>query len=125
MNFKWIDPCVCIASGALIAISASLTIPASTSALGAMFIGGIAGMIAMIPLVILLVPLFGAFEMMIPLHLIAMPAGMLGGMLAEHSPQFCIAGAGALWGTVIFFIIWFYDRKYSQASYPRAEKGDR
>ena len=61
---------------------------------------------------IALVPLFGAFEVMIPLHLLAMPAGMTGAMFPEGASGLLIVFAGFAWGVFVYFMISYCNSRY-------------
>ncbi|MEF8823961.1 MAG: hypothetical protein V5B78_09825 [Desulfohalobiaceae bacterium] len=60
----------------------------------------------------LLMPLFGAFEVMVPAMLSGMAAGVLAGMLAASgvlgSPG--VIGAGVILGVVVFGFVWCRNR---------------
>ncbi|MFQ5717855.1 MAG: hypothetical protein ACE5GQ_12255, partial [Nitrospinales bacterium] len=81
-----------------------------------MLAGGLIGMAAQFILMIPLMILFGAFEVMIPLGLIAMPAGMVGGMAATQAqiPDYCAASAGGALGFVIAAIVSYSNQKSTQ-----------
>ncbi len=112
MNLKIIDFLISFGAGALIAFGTSQILPDSWSPLVLMVAGGITGMFLSLPLMIILVPPFGAFEVMIALHLIAMPAGMIGAMLIGVAPDYCVAVSGASWGVVVWGIIVYFNRRY-------------
>jgi hypothetical protein len=96
-------------SGALIAGVVSYTSPPFMP----MLLGGLIGMILVIPLKIALMPLFGTFEVMIPLAIIGMTVGMGAGMLSfsAFSSNIVIA-SGALTGLIITTIVYFSNKRY-------------
>lgn len=63
-------------------------------------------------LLILLAPFFGAFEVMIPVSLIAMIVGMGSGMAASEgsAPVWCITTIGGLTGWIVAMIIFFSNK---------------
>ena len=79
-----------------------------------MLLGGLIGMLLVIPLKIVLMPLFGAFEVMIPLAIIGMTVGMGAGMLS-----FAIVASnivitfGAMTGLLIATIVYFSNKRYT------------
>jgi hypothetical protein len=118
MNLKVIDFLISVLSGALIAFATSqVLVESGWSPLLLMIAGGLLGMALSIPLMIVLVPPFGAFEVMIALHWIAMPAGMLGAMLIGYAPNYCIAVAGAVWGLFVWGLIEYFNRRYEAGQY--------
>ena len=78
MNLKIADFFVGTFSGALVAGMVSYISPPFMP----MFLGGLIGMLLVIPLKIALMPLFGAFKVMIPLSIIGMTVGMGAGMFS-------------------------------------------
>ena len=78
-----------------------------------MLAGMICGMILKFPLAFLLMPLFGSFEVMIPLAITAMSAGMLGGMAAVSSTWTTLAGGAA--GFAVAAIVARSNRKLTRA----------
>ena len=64
-------------------------------------------------LLIFLAPFFGAFEVMIPLGIIAMLVGMMSGMAAVHGgvPFWCIPAAGGIIGFVVAVLIYLANNK--------------
>ena len=82
MNLRIADFCIGTLSGALMAFCSQLAIPPSLNMLLGMVLGALIGMGLMVILMVLLMPFFGAFEVMIPLHINAMFVGMPAGMLS-------------------------------------------
>ena len=82
MNLRIADFCIGTLSGALMAFCSQLAIPPSLNMLLGMVLGALIGMGLMVILMVLLMPFFGAFEVMIPLHIYAMLVGMPAGMLS-------------------------------------------
>jgi hypothetical protein len=79
-----------------------------------MLLGGLIGMLLVIPLKIFLMPLFGAFEVMIPLSIIGMTVGMGAGMLSftTVSSNIVIA-SGALTGLIVAITVYFSNKRYT------------
>ncbi len=110
MNLKIADFFVGAFSGALVATVVSYISPPFMP----MLLGGLIGMLLVIPMKIALMPLFGAFEVMIPLAIIGMTVGMGAGMLsfASVSSNIVIA-SGALTGLLVATIIYFSNKRYT------------
>lgn len=113
MNFKIIDALIGACSGAIIAFTVSQIIPAHWNMFLAMAVGGGIGMGLKFILLILLSPFFGAFEVMIPLSVIAMSVGMLSGMASAEGgvSDGCIFVTGAMIGLAVSTAIYFSNRK--------------
>jgi len=113
MNFKVIDLLIGAFSGILIAFAVCRIVPAHWNMLAGMIAGGIVGMSLKFALLILLAPFFGAFEVMIPLSLIAMVVGMSGGMAAAHGSvaHGWIVGAGGVTGFIVAVVIYQSNKK--------------
>ena len=62
---------------------------------------------------LLIAPFFGAFEVMIPLSIIAMSVGMLAGMVSAQGgvPTECISVAGGMIGVTVSTIVYFSNKK--------------
>jgi hypothetical protein len=81
MDFlKIIDFFIGICAGGLVALVV-LLLPSPPNMFVAMILGGLTGMVLVLPLKILLMPFVGAFEVMIPLGIIGMGVGMTAAML--------------------------------------------
>ncbi|MCH8313631.1 MAG: hypothetical protein IID17_11670 [Nitrospinae bacterium] len=113
MNFKIIDPLTGICSGAIIAFAVSQIIPTDWNMFLAMAVGGGIGMVLKFVLLLLLAPFFGAFEVMIPLSIIAMSVGMLSGMASAQGsvPDGCISVTGGIIGLAVSAAIYFSNKK--------------
>jgi len=111
MNFKIIDPLIGAGSGALIACAVSLIVPAGWNMFLAMAAGGGIGMGLKFILLLGLAPFFGAFEVMIPLSVIAMSVGMLSGMMSGSVPAWCIILTGTITGLAVSSAIYFSNKK--------------
>ena len=110
MGLKIADFFVGAFSGALVAAAVSyFPLPFMP-----MLLGGLIGMLLVIPLKILLMPIFGAFEVMIPLTIIGMTVGMGAGMLSFASVSSNIVIAfGALTGLIVATIVFFSNKRYT------------
>jgi hypothetical protein len=113
MNFKIIDTLVGACSGATIAFAVSQIIPTGWNMFLAMAVGGGIGMVLKFVFLLLLAPFFGAFEVMIPLSIIAMSVGMLSGMVSAQGdvPNECIWITGGIIGMVVSTVIYFSNKK--------------
>ena len=113
MNFKIIDPLTGTCSGVIIAFAVSQIIPPGWNMFLAMAVGGGIGMILKFVLLLGLAPFFGAFEVMIPLSIIAMSVGMLSGMASAHGgvPDGCIFVTGGIIGLAVSMAIYFSNKK--------------
>ncbi|MBI5427994.1 MAG: hypothetical protein HZA02_06915 [Nitrospinae bacterium] len=113
MNFRVVDYSIGVFSGAVAGFAVSVTIPEHLNMIWGMILGNLVGMALSIVLSLLLMPFFGSFEVMVPLHLIGMFVGMTGGMAATipgvPSPSLAIGGGIA--GGVIAAIVRYSDRK--------------
>lgn len=110
MNLKIADFFVGAFSGGLVAGLVSYISPPFMP----MLLGGLIGMLLVVPLKIAFMPLFGAFEVMIPLGIIGMTVGMGAGMLsfATISSSIVIA-SGALTGLTVATIVYFSNKRYT------------
>jgi hypothetical protein len=110
MNLKIADFFVGAFSGALVAWIVSYISPPFMP----MLLGGLIGMLLVVPLKIALMPIFGAFEVMIPLAIIGMTVGMGAGMLSltPVSSNIIIA-SGALTGLIVATIVYFSNKRYT------------
>ncbi|MEC7641310.1 MAG: hypothetical protein VYC17_04055 [Nitrospinota bacterium] len=118
MNYKIIDPLIAAMIGGLAVIIAVKAVPTSSNMLLGMLLGGLCGMALQVVLMLPLMILFGAFEVMIPFALIAMPVGMLSGMAVTgtHAKPFEITCSGAFFGLLVAVFIYFYNRKLANRS---------
>jgi hypothetical protein len=113
MNLKIADFFIGTFSGGTVALATYLAMPSGTNMFPAMIIGGLIGMLLVLPLKFLLMPFFGAFEVVIPLGIIGMGVGMTAGMLSSLSN---ISGYGIIaWGDVagllVSTIIHFHNKR--------------
>jgi len=118
MNFKVIDLLIGTSSGAIIAFAVSQIIPAHWNMFLAMAVGGVIGMILKFMLLIILAPFFGAFEVMIPVGIIAMLVGMMSGMAATQASatEGCITATGAVLGFTVAVCIYFSNKKLQRST---------
>ncbi|MEE9258062.1 MAG: hypothetical protein V3U37_00850 [Nitrospinaceae bacterium] len=114
MNYKIMDPLMGLLAGAVIGTGVFYLVPPGWNIAAGMFAGGVFGMILNFFLMVPLIPLFGAFETMIPLSVIGMLAGMAGGMAATHgeTPLPCITVTGAVIGLTVSLVIYFSNLGY-------------
>ena len=110
MGLKIADFFVGAFSGALVAwVVSHIPLPFTP-----MLLGGLTGMLLVIPLKILLMPLFGAFEVMIPLAIIGMTVGMGAAMLSTATaPSTIVIAFGALTGLLVATIVYFSNKRYT------------
>ncbi len=115
MKYKFIDPTVQTLSGTITAVTSATIVPNSWNMFLGMILGDIIGMLFMIVLMIPLTVVFGGFEIMIPLFLVTMSCGMIGGMLgtAEHISLNQVAFTGALVSLIIFTYVAWSDHKFN------------
>ncbi len=73
-----------------------------------MLVGGLIGMVLQFIITMILMPFFGAFEVMIPLSLIGMPAGMMGAMCQPvfGVTYFDVLIIGELYGLLIAYLVY-------------------
>ena len=82
MILKIADFLIGTLSGAAMAFCIDLIIPSELNMFLGMLLGGLTGMVMMLVFMLVLMPFFGAFEVMIPLHINGMVIGMTSGMLS-------------------------------------------
>ncbi|MBC8288534.1 MAG: hypothetical protein H8E42_13770 [Nitrospinae bacterium] len=109
MNLKIADFFIGAFSGALVAGVVSYISPPFMP----MLVGGLIGMVLILPLKIALMPFFGAFEVMIPLAIIGMTVGMGAGMLSTLDVNNIVIASGALTGLLVATIIHFSNKRYT------------
>ena len=103
MNLKIADFFIGTFSGGLVALVVFLLLSSPSNMLLAMVLGGLIGMMLVLPLKILLMPFFGAFEIIIPLGIIGMGVGMTAGMLSAIPS---ISGYAVItWGDIAGFLV--------------------
>ena len=110
MNLKIADFFIGTFSGALVAAVVSFISPPIMP----MLTGGAIGMVLTMPLTIVLMPFFGAFEVMIPLGIIGMTVGMIAGILSIAISSNIIIAAGGLIGLIIATIIFFSNKRLTE-----------
>lgn len=112
MFFKIGDFITPVLIGGISAMAAAMTVNPGDSMLASMLIGMLWGMAAQILVLLFLMPLFGAFEIMVPAMIAGMIGGMLAGMLAASGATGAagITGAGVLIGATVFGWVWSRNR---------------
>ena len=104
-------------SGAAMAFCIDLLIPSELNMIIGMLLGTLTGMAMMLVMMFLLIPFFGAFEVMIPLHANGMMVGMASGMLSTlplvTSNHLTILGA--LIGFLVSLSIYFSNKYLTQS----------
>lgn len=82
-----------------------------------MIVGGFIGMSLMLVLMLILMPFFGAFEVMIPLHINGMLVGMSAGMLSTLPSMLLyeITLGGAVIGFFVSIYIYFSNKVLTQS----------
>ena len=103
MILKTADFFIGTLSGAVMAFCMDLIIPAELNMFLGMLLGGLTGTVMMLAMMILLMPFFGAFEVMIPLHINGMLIGMTSGMLSTLT--FITSNHLTIWGALIGFLV--------------------
>ena len=114
MNLKVADFFIGAFCGSLVAGMVFWLLP--TPPFIPMILGGLIGMLLVLPLKILFMPFFGAFEVMIPLGIIGMGVGMATGMLSrlpDLSANMVIAGGGVM-GFIVATIIFFSNKRFTE-----------
>jgi hypothetical protein len=114
MKYKLADPTVQFLSGTITAIVSASVVQNSWNMLLGMILGNFIGMLFMFILMVPLTVVFGGFEIMIPLFLVTMSCGMVGGMLGtvEHISLNQVAFTGALVSLTIFAYVAWSDHKF-------------
>lgn len=107
MNFKITDFFIGTFSGSLVAGVVHYLLPPVMP----MLLGGVIGMLLVLPLKILLMPFFGAFEVMIPLGIIGMTVGMAAGALSTLTSGNIVIASGGVIGFIISAIIYFSNKR--------------
>ena len=103
MSLRIADFFIGTLSGALMAFCTYLVVSPNSNMLLGMILGGLIGMSLMMILMVLLMRFFGAFEVMIPLHINAMLVGMPAGMLSTFTSLALFDAT--LGGTLIGFFV--------------------
>jgi hypothetical protein len=113
MGLKIADFFIGTFSGGTVALVVYLALSSLSNMFLAMLLGGLIGMMLVLPLKFLLMPFFGAFEVVIPLGIIGMGVGMTAGMLSTLPNISCypiIAGGNGV-GLLVSTIIYFHNKR--------------
>jgi|TARA_B100000809_G_scaffold134992_1_gene132610 hypothetical protein len=112
MNLKIADFFIGTFSGGLVALVVYLILSSPSNMPMAMVLGGLIGMVLVMPLTILLMPFVGAFEVMIPLGIIGMGVGMTTGMLSAIPAisGYAVIAWGDLAGFTVAMLIYFSNK---------------
>ena len=112
MNLKIADFFIGTFSGGLVALVVYLILSSPSNMSMAMVLGGLIGMVLVMPLTILLMPFVGAFEVMIPLGIIGMGVGMTTGMLSAVPAisGYAVIAWGDLAGFTVAMLIYFSNK---------------
>tara|TARA_A100001037_G_C15102197_1_gene614558 strand:+ start:733 stop:1086 length:354 start_codon:yes stop_codon:yes gene_type:complete len=113
MILKTADFFIGTLSGATLAFCIDLITPSELNMFLGMLLGGLIGMVMVLAMMILLMPFFGGFEVMIPLHFNGMIVGMTSGMLSTlpFITSNHLITLGALIGFLVSLSI-YYSNKY-------------
>lgn len=113
MFFKIGDIASPIIIAAITAFAVLMSIAPGGSMIGAMIIGMLWGMASQIIVLLVLMPLFGAFEVMIPAMLAGNLSGMATAMMAASGSVGAagIMGCGLLIGLFVYGWVFFYNRR--------------
>ena len=116
MNLKIADFFIGTFSGGLVALVVFLLLSSPSNMLLAMVLGGLIGMMLVLPLKILLMPFFGAFEVIIPLGIIGMGVGMTAGMLSAipSISGYAVITWGDITGFLVSTIIYFSNKRRNE-----------
>ena len=112
MNLKIADFFIGTFSGGLVALVVYLILSSPSNMSMAMVLGGLIGMVLVMPLTIILMPFVGAFEVMIPLGIIGMGVGMTTGMLSAIPAisGYAVIAWGDLAGFTVAMLIYFSNK---------------
>ena len=113
VNLKIADFFIGTCSGGLVALAVYQLLSGSSNMFLAMLLGGLIGMVLVLPLKFLLMPFFGAFEVVIPLGIIGMGVGMTAGMLSAipNISGYTVIAWGDLAGLMVALIIYFSNQR--------------
>ena len=116
MHLKIADFFIGTFSGGLVALVVFLLLSSPSNMLLAMVLGGLIGMMLVLPLKILLMPFFGAFEVIIPLGIIGMGVGMTAGMLSAipSISGYAVITWGDIAGFLVSTIIYFSNKRRNE-----------
>jgi hypothetical protein len=119
MYFKITDFLIPTLMGGFVGLSTSWIVSPEWNMFFAMGIGMVCGMALQVPVIVLLMPLFGAFEVMIPAMISGMASGMIMGMLVAIHAFY--PSTVFLFGSGIGILIWLWigskNSKLKGASY--------
>lgn len=114
-------------TGALTAFAVRATIGPQWDMVLAMLVGMAVGMLVHMTLLLLLIPLLGTFEVMMPSAVIGMYGGMLFGMRDSmqqaYIPLTTALLVGVVFGLFVVFGIHWWDRQLRGAVFARPEAG--
>ncbi len=113
MIFKIADFSIPTIIGGITGYYAFLLVSPGGNMMLAMLVGMLVGMAAQIPVILIGMPLFGAFEIMLPAMSAGMLSGMLSGMLAS---KFVLSGGvsflfGSGIGVLVILVVQIQNRK--------------
>ena len=116
MNLKIADFFIGTFAGGLVALVVFLLLSSPSNMLLAMVLGGLIGMMLVLQLKILLMPFFGAFEIIIPLGIIGMGVGMTAGMLSAipSISGYAVITWGDIAGFLVSTIIYFSNKRRNE-----------
>lgn len=119
MNLKVADFFIGTFSGGTVALVVYLALSPQTNMPLAMVLGGVIGMMFVLPLKFLLMPFFGAFEVVIPLGIIGMGVGMTAGMLSAipDISGLTVIAWGDLAGLLVALIIYFSNQQLTASEH--------
>lgn len=113
MSYRAIDTLIGTFSGAIIAFAVHQATPEGLNMLSGMLLGMLVGMALHFILMLSLLPFFGSFEVMVPLHIIGMLVGMTSGMIATMPgvAMYCNTATGGAIGGAVAMIVQYSDKK--------------
>lgn len=114
MPYKFIDLCIGLISGCTVAYGVTRWVPQDWNMFPGMLAGGVSGMLIQIFLLLIFMPFFGPFEVMIPVSIICMTVGMLSGMAVTQTALSVahIISAGGFIGLGVAFMVDRSNRKH-------------
>ena len=117
MSLRIADFLIGTLSGGFMAFCCHIAVSPSFNMLLGMILGGLIGMSLMMVMMILLMPFFGAFEVMIPLHINAMLVGMPAGMLSTlpYLTLFETTLAGGAIGLLITLQVYLSNKQLTES----------
>jgi hypothetical protein len=117
MNLKIADFFIGTFSGGTVALVVYWALSTQTNMAVAMLLGGLIGMVIVLPLKFLLMPFFGGFEVVIPLGIIGMGVGMTAGMLSAipNISGYTVIAWGDAAGLLVATLIYFHNKKHINA----------